>query len=50
MRQGNFLLTIVQRFFFIDEVGYAVTFTMETEKDNTYLPIAEKMFNSFKLP
>jgi hypothetical protein len=48
-RQGIFMLTIIQHFYLKDEVGYALTFTMQSENEKRYLPIAEKMFSTFRI-
>ena len=48
-RQGKFLLTTIQHYYLKDEVGYALTFTIKNEKATDYVPLAKKMFNSFKL-
>lgn len=48
-RQGKFLLTIIQHYYLKDEVGYALTFTIKSGKETDYVPLAEKMFSSFKL-
>lgn len=47
-RQGKFLLTILQQYYIKDEIGYALTFTIEGGKENEYIPIANKIFNSFQ--
>lgn len=48
-RQGKFLLTIIQRYYLKNEVGYALTFTVKNGKETDYLSLAEKIFISFKL-
>ena len=48
-RQGKFLLTIIQHYYLKDDVGYALTFTIKKGEEINYVPIAEKMFSSFKL-
>jgi uncharacterized protein YaaR (DUF327 family) len=48
-RQGKFLLTTIQHYYLKDEVGYALTFTIKRGKEADYVPLAEKVFNSFKL-
>ena len=48
-RHGKFLLTTIQRYYFKNEVGYAVTFTIKNGKEADYIPISETMFSSFKL-
>lgn len=48
-RQGKFLLTTIQHYYFSNEVGYALTFTLKDGKEEEYIPIAEKIFKSFKL-
>lgn len=48
-RQGKFLLTTIQRYYLKDDVGYALTFTIKRGKETEYIPLAEKMFDSFTL-
>ena len=48
-RQGKFLLTIIQRYYLKNEVGYALTFTVKNGKETGYISLAEKIFISFKL-
>ncbi|MGC4038205.1 MAG: hypothetical protein QM764_19740 [Chitinophagaceae bacterium] len=48
-RQGKFLLTTIQRYYFKDETGYALTFTIKRGKEEEYITVAEKMFDSFRL-
>ena len=48
-RQGKFLLTIIQRYYLKNEIGYALTFTIKSGKEADYIPISEKMFSSFNL-
>ena len=47
-RQGKFLLTTEQRYYLKDEVGFAVTFTVQNGKEQTYTLVSEKIFDSFK--
>jgi hypothetical protein len=48
-RQGKFLLTTEQRYYLKDEVGFALTFTLQNGKEKEYALAAEKIFDSFKL-
>lgn len=48
-RQGKYSLTTIQRYYLKDEVGYALTFTIKSGKEADYIPMAERMFNSFKI-
>jgi len=48
-KQGKFLLTTIQYYYFKDEIGFALTFTIKRGKEADYIPLVEKMFNSFKL-
>lgn len=48
-RQGKFSLTMMQRYYLKNEMGYALTFTIKNGKEADYFPITEKMFNSFTL-
>ena len=46
-RQGKYLLTTIQHYYFKDEVGYALTMTIKEGKENDYTQIADKIFDSF---
>lgn len=48
-RQGKFLLTILQRYYLKEDIGYALTFTIKGGKEGEYIPLAEKIFRSFIL-
>jgi hypothetical protein len=48
-RQGKFLLTTEQRYYLKDEVGFALTFTLQNGKEKEYALASEKIFGSFKL-
>ena len=48
-RQGKFLLTTEQRYYLRDEVGFALTFTLQNGKEKEYALASEKIFDSFKL-
>lgn len=48
-RQGKFLLTMIQRYYLKNEVGYTLTFAVKNEKEADYISIAEKIFISFNL-
>jgi len=48
-RQGKFKLIFIQQYYLIDEVGYALTFTLKEGKEEEYLPLVERMINSFEL-
>lgn len=48
-KQGKFLLTTIQNYYFKDEVGFALTFTIKRGKEADYVPLAEKIFKSFRL-
>jgi len=48
-RQGKFLLTTEQRYYLKDEIGFALTFTMQNGKEKEYSLASEKIFGSFKL-
>ena len=47
-KQGKYSLTQIQHYYLIDNVGYALTFTIKRGMESEYAAIAEKMFNSFK--
>ena len=47
-RQGKFSLIIIQRYYLKDEIGFALTFTIKEGKEVEYVPISERIFNSFK--
>jgi hypothetical protein len=48
-RQGKFLLTTEQRYYLKDEIGFALTFTVQNGKEKEYALVSEKIFDSFKL-
>jgi hypothetical protein len=48
-RHGKFLLTTEQRYFLKDEIGFAVTFTVQDGKEREYALASDKIFESFKL-
>lgn len=47
-RQGKFSLTTTQHYYLKDEVGYAVTLTLQAGKEKDYEAIGEKIFASFR--
>ena len=47
-RQGKFLLTTIQHYYLKDEVGYALTMTIKEGKEQEYILIADKIFDSFR--
>jgi len=46
-RQGKFILTIIQRYYLNDDIGYALTMTIKEGNEQDYITIADKIFNSF---
>jgi hypothetical protein len=48
-RQGIFLLLTEQRYYLINEAGFALTFTTQKGKENQYEYISNEIFNSFDL-
>lgn len=48
-RQGKFILTTEQRYYLHNEIGFALTFTVQNGKEKEYALASERMFNSFKL-
>lgn len=46
-RQGKFLLTTIQHYYFKDDIGYALTMTIKEGKEQDYIKTADKIFNSF---
>jgi len=48
-RQGKFFLITIQHYYLKDEIGYALTFIIKDGKEKEYIPIADKIFNSFQL-
>jgi hypothetical protein len=47
-RQGKFFLTTEQRYYLKDEVGFALTFTVQNGKEKEYASTSKRIFNSFK--
>jgi hypothetical protein len=48
-RHGKFLLTTEQRYYLKDEIGFAVTFTVQNGKEKEYASTSDRIFESFKL-
>jgi hypothetical protein len=48
-RQGKFLLTTIQHYYLKNEVGYALTMTIKQGEEKDYIPMADKIFESFRL-
>ena len=48
-RQGIFYLITEQRYYLRDEVGFALTFTVQDGKEQMYSLDAKRIFDSFKL-
>ena len=48
-RQGKFVLITEQRYYLKDEIGFALTFTIQNGKENDYALTSERIFYSFKL-
>ena len=48
-RQGSFMWTTYQRYYLKGYLGYVLTFTMQTGKEEEFLPMADRIFESFRL-
>ena len=48
-RQGIYVLSVIQRYYFKDGIGFALTYTMKQGTEEEYAPYGEKIFRSFKL-
>lgn len=46
-RQGKFSLITIQHYYFKNDIGYALTMTIQQGKEQDYALISDKIFNSF---
>ena len=47
-RQGKYSMTTTQHYYLKDEIGFALTLTVEHGKEQAYTSAAEEIFSSFK--
>lgn len=48
-QQGKFALTVLQRVYLKNGTAYVLTFTIKTPDEAAYIPVAQKILNSFTL-
>ena len=48
-RQGKYYLITIQHYYLKDDIGYALTMTIQEGKEQNYIASADKIFNSFRL-